>query len=85
MQPERKSTKRLPAMMAVALLSMTSACGQPERPRTASDFCLNDRRISAEPNPVPGSDDPGNLFDTDQTLAEILEHNAVHDRLCSNR
>jgi hypothetical protein len=30
-------------------------------------------------------DDPGNLFDTDQTFAEIVEHNSVWDRLCLNR
>jgi hypothetical protein len=27
-------------------------------------------------------DDPGNVFDTDMTFAEIVAHNAVLDRLC---
>ena len=69
------------AMMA-GLLAITSACGQPERPRTASDFCLNARRITAEPAPAPGADDPGNKFDTDETFLQVLESNAVISRLC---
>lgn len=40
------------------------------------------QRISAEPAPAPGIDDPGNRFDTEQTFAEVLEHNAAVDRLC---
>ena len=28
-------------------------------------------------------DDPGNLFDTEQTFAEVVEHNSVYDRLCA--
>lgn len=63
-------------------LAMLSACGQPERPRTVSDSCLAFKRLSAEPAPTPGRDDPGNRFDTDQTFEEVLEHNAVFDRLC---
>ena len=66
-----------------ALLLTTSACGQPERPRTVSDFCLAGKRISAEPAPAAGMDDPGNRFDTDETFGQVLEHNAVMDRLCA--
>ncbi|WP_165913367.1 hypothetical protein [Novosphingobium sp. ST904] len=73
------------AAMAAALLSMTSACGQPEPPRTASDFCLVSKRLTAEPAPAAGQDDPGNRFDTDETLSEVIEHNQVYDRLCVNR
>ncbi len=65
-----------------AVLAMTSACGQPETPKSASDFCLNERRISIAPAPEPGQDDPGNTFDSEQTVQEVLEHNAVFDRLC---
>ncbi|NLR72863.1 hypothetical protein HGI47_18465 [Novosphingobium sp. ERN07] len=61
---------------------MTSACDPLEPPKTVSDFCLNDRRISIEPAPAAGTTDPGNQWDTEQTVAEALEHNAVHDRLC---
>lgn len=72
------------AILAIAL-AMTSACGQRERPRTASDFCLAAQRISAEPAPAAGADDPGNRFDTDETFNQVLEHNAVVDRLCPLR
>ena len=47
-----------------------------------SDFCLNAQRISAEPAPEAGMDDPGNRFDTDQTFGEVLAHNAAVDLLC---
>lgn len=70
-------------LIAVAALCFTSsACGQPEPLRTAGDFCPNAKRISAEPAPQAGMDDPGNKFDTEQTFAEVVAHNAVVDRLC---
>lgn len=69
------------ALLAIAL-SMTSACAQHETLRSVSDFCLNDRRISIAPAPEAGADDPGNAFDSEQTVGEVLEHNAVTDRLC---
>ncbi len=62
---------------------MMSACGQPERPRVVSDFCLLDKTISADPSPRSGADDPGNTFDTDQTVAEVIAHNAVHRSTCT--
>lgn len=65
-----------------ALLLTTSACGQPERPKTVSDFCLASKRISAEPAPAAGMDDPGNRYDTEETFGQVLEHNEVVDRLC---
>lgn len=75
--------KRSSGLMMLALsCAMTSACGQPEPPRTVSDFCLNDRRLSVEPALVAGQDDPGNYLDSDTTVLEVLEHNEVHDRLC---
>lgn len=46
------------------------------------NICLNDRALTAEPAPAPGVDDPGNRFDSDETFAGILVHNAVHERLC---
>ena len=66
----------------LAALLMASACGQPEHPRTVSDFCLAGKRISAEPAPTAGADDPGNRYDTDETFGQVLEHNAAYDRLC---
>ena len=68
--------------LAAVMLFTVSACGQPEPPRIVSDFCLAGKRLTAEPAPMAGMDDPGNRFDTEQTLAEVLEHNAVWERLC---
>jgi hypothetical protein len=46
--------------------------------------CVSFKRISAEPHPIaPDADDPGNLFDTEQTFLEVLAHNEVYDRLCT--
>jgi hypothetical protein len=69
-------------VMALGIIFTTSACARPEPPRTVSDFCLVTKRISAEPAPVAGMNDPGNVFDSEQTVAEIFEHNEVFDRLC---
>lgn len=80
MQREIKSSGSW--ILAVAMSFTLTACGQPERPRTVSDFCLNDRALTAEPAPSPGVDDPGNRFDTDETFKQVLTHNAVHERLC---
>ncbi len=64
------------------LLATSSACARLAPPRTASDLCLTAQRISAEPAPSVGADDPGNHYDTDETFRSILEHNEVIDRLC---
>jgi hypothetical protein len=64
------------------MLGITSACGQHEPPRTVSDLCLAAKRISAEPAPTKGADDPGNRFDSDETFDQVLEHNEIYDRLC---
>lgn len=62
---------------------MTSACSQRETPRTVSDLCLNDREVKFDVAAQPGQDDPGNKFDTDATVKDLIEHNAVLRRLCS--
>lgn len=68
---------------AVALCSIASACVQPEPLRTVTDtYCLNSKRLTAEPAPGVGVDDPGNRFDTDETFEQIVGHNEVYDRLC---
>jgi len=69
-------------LLATACVT-TSACGQPERPRVVSDFCTVDQRLTVEVAPGPGVDDPGNQFDTDETVNQVLGHNEVHDRLCA--
>lgn len=83
-------TKWCSVMTLVIACGSVSACGQPEPPRTVSDFCAVAKRLSAEPDPAdvaggePSAEDktPGNQFDTDQTFAEVLSHNEVYDRLC---
>ena len=77
--------RAMPFAILLPLLAMTSACGQRERPRTVSDFCQVAQRITAEPAPSIGADDPGNHFDTDDTLMQVLGHNGVFDALCANR
>lgn len=79
----RKPMKRalLLTTLAPALL-MTSACGQRETPRSVSDLCLNDREVKYGVAPAPGVDDPGNQYDTDQTVKDLIEHNAVWRKLC---
>jgi hypothetical protein len=74
--------KKWSAPLLGIVCATTSACGQPERPQTVSDFCLVDKRLSVEVAPAPGADDPGNRYDTDQTVDEVIAHNEVHDRLC---
>ena len=81
-----KRLLKLSAMLTV--LSIVSACGGPERPATASDtartnLCLIDKAISFDPAPAAGVDDAGNKFDTDQTVDEILEHNARLNAVCA--
>ena len=68
---------------AVAVLFTSSACCQTvEPPRSVSDFCLNDRQLSSNAAPAAGIDDPGNQYDSDETLLSIYAHNAVHQSLC---
>lgn len=76
-----KKSARL-ALPAIAL-AMLSACGaNGERPKSVSDFCLNSQRITVSVAPATGANDPGNKFDTDETVNQVFEHNAVVDRLC---
>jgi len=86
-----KLVKKLPRLLLLATVcASVSACGQPERPRTVSDFCVVGKRISAEPDPnelagvEPSTEDEasGNQFDTKQTFNEVMAHNEVWDRLC---
>ena len=61
---------------------MTSACARPEIVRTVSDFCLNDREVKFSVAPAPKADDPLNQYDSDDTVRDLIEHNAVRRRLC---
>lgn len=72
-------------MLVLATASMLSACAATEeRPRTVSDFCLNAKRITSDVEPQVGAEDaePGNQYDTDDTVFQTYAHNATIDRLC---
>lgn len=71
---------KLPILL-VALVMM-SACSPRETPRTVSDFCLIAQPIKFSVAPAAGVDDPGNQYDTDETVAGLTEANGVWRRLC---
>lgn len=73
-----------PAMLGIALATL-SACGQPETVRSVSDFCLLSKRVTVSVAPAPSVNDPGNTFDTDETVNQVLEANNVFDRLCPEK
>lgn len=76
-------SKPLKTFALAAVLSFTlTACGQPETPRTVSDFCLNGKIISLSVAPGKDADDPGNQYDTDETVEEVLAHNAALVAAC---
>lgn len=73
----------LRAAMVIAC-GMLSACAVHDLPPppTVPDSCLTFRRVTVAPAPSVGVDDPGNAFDTDETVQQVLENNEVLDRLC---
>lgn len=73
----------LPSLLLVLVVSSTlSACAQRETLNSVNDFCLVDARISISVG-EPGQDDPGNQWDSDETVNEVLKHNEVHDKVCA--
>ena len=72
-------------VLSVIVLAMTSACNQtvPD-PRTVSDFCLQAKRISVAVAPGVAADDPGNQWDTEETVQEVFQHNSRFDRVCTD-
>lgn len=87
-----KVRRRVPLSIAMLALAMTSACGRAERPATAvapppdapKPACAAFGTISFEQLPVGATDDPGNVADSDMTVAAILSHNAAWLALCAN-
>ncbi len=82
-----KNLAELALMLSV--LAIVSACGAQEPLRTVSDYCLNARVITVEPD--PSANDPereaedeqsGNQFDTPETTNQVLAHNGVYRGLC---
>ena len=87
MQPNRIFA----ALASVALSVTMTACATvgtkapasdttPTRPH--SSWCLGDRTISYLNADEAGQDDPGNRFDTDETVKEIQAHNARYRAAC---
>lgn len=74
--------RALPSTMLVLVLLTASACGQRETLRTVSDTCLTMKVVRFNPAPAAGSDDPGNQYDTDETVKDLIEQNAVWRKLC---
>lgn len=73
---------KLKLLLVVALCSTASACPPTEEhPKTVSDFCLNDRRLTVSVPPTDG-DDIDNQWDTLETVLKIFQHNEVYDQLC---
>lgn len=75
--------KSLMLLASAALIVSTSACktAADQKVASASDrsngsWCQGDRLIRYSPADSVGQDDPGNTFDSDETVAEIQQHNA---------
>ena len=71
------------------LLAMPSACATVADPppanatdRSRSSWCQGDSPISYAQTDHAGQDDPGNQFDSDETVAEIQAHNARREAAC---
>jgi len=47
-----------------------------------SSWCQGDRPISYQAAPAEGVDDPGNVYDSDETILEIQTHNARYRAAC---
>lgn len=72
--------------LCAALVALTGlvACKTVEHPRTASNACAALSTLSYA-NAKAGeekADDPGNRYDTGETITEIAEHNARWRALC---
>lgn len=75
--------KRNSVFALILPLIVLSACGPAERPRTAGLPCLAFKAISFAQLSPGETNDPGNKADSDQTVAEIIAHNARYESLCS--
>lgn len=77
--------------VSVVLSVSLSACGTAGEKRLASDtapsrdlssWCQGDRAITYAQADEAGQDDPGNQFDTDETVEQAQEHNARYHAAC---
>ena len=79
------------ALASVVLGSMTSACWTADEKRLASDtapsrdltsWCQGYKPLGYAQADKAGQDDPGNLFDTDETVEAIQIENARYRAAC---
>lgn len=80
------------ALASAALYASITACSTRGTDQLASDtapsranssWCQGDKPISYAPAPEAGAADPANVFDTEETVAEIQAHNARYRAACT--
>lgn len=76
---------------SAVLLVTTSACAtrgtlpaasDTAPSRSLSSWCQGDRPVRYNPAPEAGIADPGNRYDSDETVTELQEHNARYRAAC---
>lgn len=69
------------------MLAGLSACATVEPPKTADSACIALRTLTYA-NAKAGeerADDPGNMLDTAETVAQVQDHNARWRAMCEQR
>lgn len=66
----------------IMLAGASCACSTVERPAPVDTSCLALKALNFAQLPLGQKDDPGNLADSDQTVDQIIEHNARWYALC---
>lgn len=78
-------------LSAAAMLLLTSACaGRGAAPAAAvsvseTSLCQIDRALTYSVAPAAGANDPGNAYDTDDTVRQAIAHNARLRAACEAR
>jgi hypothetical protein len=72
-------------LTALTISALLTACAGAAPPKIVSSGCLIFKPITYAnaPRGQERADDPGNRFDTPETIAEIDEHMAVWERVCA--
>lgn len=71
------------------VLGTTTACATTGTPPPASDFCLLYKPVKTATDPLnedgttAEDNEPGNQYDTDETLDDLAITNEIHERLCN--
>lgn len=73
-------------ILAIGLFTISACVARvPPLAPIVSDFCLVDKRVLVAPAPQPGVDDPRNQWDTEETVHDVVQHNAVYDKICPEK